>query len=154
MADLKLLALDTDDLQVISAHIQDAVVRVGDIAYLPREKRLAAVVNRFDWEQAVAAGPNEKARNKNLRRLRSGLRFDRVFAARLRRIDPSKPEDTLALLAIRFEATEAPAGRITLDFSGGMAVELEVECIEVELRDLGAAWATRRHPQHDDDNAS
>ncbi len=149
MPDLKLIALDAEDLQVLSAHLQDAVVRVGDMAFEPRAKRFAAVVNRFDWEREHVANQRSSRRaGQEHERRRAGLRFERVLAARTLRIDPRKADDTLSLLAIRFQETDAPAGTIALDFSGGMAVELEVECLEAELRDLGAAWTTKNRPTH------
>lgn len=146
MPDLKLLALDSEDLNVISAHLQDAVVRVGDMVFDPRAKRFAAVLNRFDWEREhkETARRGEDAHQRR----RTGLRFERVLNARRLHVDPSRKNDVLALLAVCFTETDAPAGRITLNFSGGMAVELDVECIEAELRDLGAAWTTRNRPEH------
>ncbi len=154
MPDLKLLALDSEDLHVVSAHLQDAVVRVADMTFDPRAKRFAAVLNRFDWERELSA-PDGRGKAKPHRR-RTGLRFERVLKARRLRIDPARKEDVLALLAVRFTEKDAPAGCITLDFSGGMAIELDVECIEAELRDLGAAWTTRHRPAHEsgDDGAT
>ncbi len=142
---LKLIALDKDDLDVISAHLQDAVLKVGDMAYLPKEKRLALVLNRFDWEKAHGS-PNGKAANRERRQ--SALRFERVLGARLQNIRLEAKRDVLELLAIQFEATEEPAGRVTLVFAGGSAIQLEVECIEAELKDLGPAWRTRNQPSH------
>ena len=74
MTPLKLLALDVEDLQVVSSHLQDAVVRVGDMAYVPSQKRFAAILNRFDWESAEKDG-------KGYKRLRTALRFDGVLRA-------------------------------------------------------------------------
>lgn len=149
MQDLKLIALDEEDLAVISAHLQDAVVRVGDMAYLPRARRLALVLNRFDWTSATG-----KTTVRDLRRRRAGLRIERVMAARVTGIDRSRKDQFLSLLALRFEAVDPPAGRILMDFSGGAAIALDVECIEVELRDLGAAWTTRSLPRHPEDDPS
>lgn len=151
MVPLKLIALDAEDLAVISAHIQDAVVRVGDMAYLPREKRFAALINRFDWAGAVlAAETGRKATNE---RRRAGLRFERVLHARILGLALSQKNTFLSLLALTFEAASEhdPAGHIRLDFAGGGAIELTVECIEAELKDLGAAWRARRIPDHGSD---
>lgn len=137
--DLKFLALDTDDLAVISAHLQDAVMRVGDLAFLPAENRFALVARRFDW-----SGDDAEPQ----RRL-TGLHFDRVQRCRTRGIDRSRPDGILNLLAITFEGPEAPSGRATLVFAGGGSVELELECIEAQMRDLGPAWAARGRPAHD-----
>ena len=152
MTPLKLIALDAEDLAIISAHVQDSVVRVGDMAYLPREKRFAALINRFDWAGVVAAA--EQGRKPESQRRRAGLRFERVLAARLTGIRLSDKRKFLSLLALTFEPAggDDPGGRIRLDFAGGAAIELTVECIEAELKDLGAAWRTRRVPDHGAEN--
>jgi hypothetical protein len=147
MQDLKLIALDPDDLRVLSCHLQDAVLRVGDMAYLKGEQRFAAIVNRFDWEQAAAGeGPYE--------RKRSGLRFERVKSAQVAGIDLKRKDTVLALLAVTFEPADAPSGELTLSFAGGGAIRLAVEYIEAELRDLGAAWRAQRMPEHAGDDPS
>lgn len=143
MPDLKLIALDEDDLAVISAHLQDAVLRVADMAYVKEEKRFAAVANRFDWQEAVSSAAQAFARR------RCGIRFERVLGARLTGFDPADGGRVLSLLAVHFVATAAPAGAVTLAFSGGAAVRLDVECVEAELKDLGAAWGTRQKPSHE-----
>jgi hypothetical protein len=139
---LKLLALDDEDLSVLSAHVQDAVMKVGDMEYLPREGRFALVVNRFIWEKC-------DGRRADFERRRTALVFDRVKAARTSRLRRDRPDAVLELLAISFEPGEAPGGSLTLIFAGGAAVRLEVECIEARLADLGAAWATTAMPEHD-----
>lgn len=142
MEDLKLIALDPEDLRVLSCHLQDAVIRVGDMAYLRRDMRFAAIANRFDWEHAV------KDASGDYQRRRAGVRFERVKAARVHGFDPQQKDTVLALLAVTFEAGEEPSGVVMLHFAGGGAVRLEVECIEAELRDLGAAWRTPSKPAH------
>lgn len=148
MQDLKLIALDAEDLGVLSAHLQDAVLRIGDMAYLKAEKRFAAVANRFDWTKALAA-PKPR---RGFERRRTGLRFERVLSAQFVGLDLRNKDAVLSLLAVRFEPTEEPGGLITLAFSGNAAIRLEVECIEAELKDLGAAWTTRRKPEHQEDS--
>lgn len=153
MTPLKLIALDREDLAVISAHLQDAVVRTGDMTYLPRERRFAAVLNRFDWLGAVAAataGRSKRSGKDDCQRRRAGLRFERVLGARLLKIDLAKKSMFLELLAITFmpRQEDDPAGVVRLDFAGGGAIELDVECVEAELKDLGAAWRARRVPDH------
>jgi Protein of unknown function (DUF2948) len=142
MKPLKLIALDEEDLAIVSSHLQDAVVRVGDMIYQPSKKRFAAVLNRFDWEAA------QESNRKDYKRRRAALRFDRVFGAKLKNVRPSAEERVLSLLAVRFEPDEAPAGKVTLTFSGDASIQLAVECIEAELRDLGPAWSTRSKPEH------
>ena len=148
---LKLTALDADDLEVISAHLQDAVLLVGDMKFLPGESRFAAVVNRFDWQGADAGD-----RAKLYQRRRSGLRFDRVNSVKARNIRQDAGDAVLELLAVRFEAADGPAGRVTLVFAGGGAIRLDVECIEAALGDLGPAWRTENRPAHrlDDEPAA
>jgi hypothetical protein len=140
---LKLAAFDEEDLAVISAHVQDAVLKVGDMVYLPREKRFAIAMNRFIWETA------ETGRRKSVERRRAALSFDRVLKARLSNIDRDRPDAVLELLAVSFDADDTPAGKVTLIFAGGGAVQLEVEVIEARLADLGTAWATQAKPSHD-----
>jgi hypothetical protein len=142
MQDLKLIALDPEDLKVLSCHLQDAVIRVGDMAYLKKEMRFAAIINRFDWEHSA------KMADAPFQRRRSGLRFERVKSVKLHGIDLRQKEVALELLAVTFEPGEEPSGVLTLHFSGGGAIRLEVECIEAELRDLGAQWRTRLKPRH------
>lgn len=150
MPDLKLIAFDAEDLAVISAHLQDAVLRVGDMAYLPRDMRFALLANRFDWlDAAVADGEKEK-----FQRRRAALRFERVIEARLTKLDLNVRNTCLELLAIEFEPLEPPGGFVTLHFAGGAGVQLRVECIEAELEDLGAAWTTRSKPDHPDSEAT
>jgi hypothetical protein len=140
---LKLVALDEEDLEIVSLHLQDAVVRVGEMAFEPSRKRFAAILNRFNWEKAVGGSADQG----NERR-RTALRFDRVLGAQLKAVKPSQADRVLSLLAIRFEASDHPSGYVTLTFSGGASIRLQVECIEAELTDLGPAWRARSRPQH------
>jgi hypothetical protein len=141
---LRLAALDQEDLAIISTHLQDAVVRVGDLKFLPRERRFALCARRFDWE----AEPGEAPR----RRL-TGLHFERVIAARARGIDRSNPDGILNLLAITFAETDAPSGRATLVFADGSAIQLDVECIETLMKDMGPVWEAESRPVHDVEEA-
>ncbi len=138
---LKLLARDAEDLAVLSAHMQDAVARLGDMVFVPEERRFALVASRFNWIGA-AGGRME-------RRL-TGMHFDNVLRVSRTGLDQGSPGTMLNLLGILFEETSAPSGLLTLTFSGGGAIRLEVECIEARLRDLGARWTTRRKPGHAD----
>lgn len=144
MPDLKLIALDAEDLAVLSTNLQDAVIRTGDMTFLKRPMRFAAVANRFDWEEAAKAKGSQQA----FKRRRCGLRFERVLDAKVSGLDLTNKDTVLSLLSIVFEHDGEPHGFITLRFSGGGAIRLEVECIEAELKDLGAAWTTPRKPEH------
>ena len=143
MTQLKLIAFDEDDLAIVSAHLQDAVMRVADMAYMPSQKRFAAILNRFDWERVA-----KEAEDADFQRRRTALRFDRVLRAQIKNVKPSADTRVLSLLAIQFEAVDPPGGLITLTFSGDAAIQLQVECIEAELRDLGLEWPTHSKPQH------
>jgi len=127
---LKLIALDADDLAVISTHVQDACVRVCDIIWRQGETRLVIGMNRLDWEQTLAG---ETAP----RRLVAALRFERVLSCKSRNIDLSEPERVLELVGIEFHPTEAPGGSALLIFAQGAALRLDLECLECELTDLG-----------------
>jgi hypothetical protein len=141
MNPLKLIALDQEDIAIVSTHLQDAVVKIGDIVWLPAEKRLVMGVNRFDWEACGEITPCYQRR-------RTALRFERVNALRCRNVDPAAKDAVLNLLAVEFDETDAPAGAVTLIFSGGAALRLEVECLECELADLGPSWTTTCCPGH------
>jgi hypothetical protein len=138
---LKLVALDNDDIDVLSAHVQDSVVKVGDILWRPAEKRIVIVINRFDWESAQSPAPP-------FRRRRAALRFERVNGVKARQITCADKEAVLNLLAVEFVPSDAPAGQVILTFSGGAALRLDVECLEAELADLGPVWATATCPAH------
>ncbi|QTL06316.1 DUF2948 family protein [Aquabacter sp. L1I39] len=141
MDGLKLLALDMEDLAVISAHLQDAVVKVKDMGYLPSSQRFALLLNRFDWDSKETA-------SQNVRR-RAGLHFERVSAAKVRGLDLKNGEAVLNLLAITFLPEDEPSGTIALTFSGGTEIRLSVECIEARLGDLGPAWGCSKAPAHE-----
>jgi len=138
---LKFVVLDAEDLEVVSAHLQDAVVKVADIIWRPREKRLIVALNRFDWEGVQTGRPE-------YRRRRSALRFERVLACKCKEVNPAGKDAVLNLLAVEFGETEAPSGIVTLIFSGGGALRLEVECLEAELADLGPSWTASTCPSH------
>ncbi len=141
---LKLAAFDADDLAVLSAAMQDAIVKTGEMTYLPGEKRFAMVGNRFAWEvNAARAKPPYERR-------RTGLQVTRALKAELAGIDLKRSDDVLELLSIAFESTDEPAGIVTLAFSGGATVRLHVECLELAMADLGGAWTTDSLPTHPD----
>ena len=127
---LKLIALDADDLAVISAHVQDARVQTADIVWRQDEKRLVVGMNRLDWEQTLSGGTAP-------RRLVAALRFDRVLACKSRNIDLQAPQATLELVGIEFYAADPPGGSALLLFNHGGVLRLDVECLECELTDLG-----------------
>lgn len=135
---LRLVAFDPEDLAVISAHLQDSLLRVGDIAYLPKERRFAIQIRRYDWE---AATPQ--------RRL-TCMHFENVRGVRVRGIDQANKDAVLNLLAIAFEETNAPSGTATLIFAEGGAIQVDLECIEMQMKDTGPVWAAESRPSHEE----
>jgi len=140
---LKLAALDPGDLEIISAAMQDAVVRIGDICHVRSRKKLALLANRFAWD-AVDEHPRG-----HYERRRSGLQFARVLKVSAHGIRQEALDGVLSLLSIGFEPKAEPEGTIVLSFSGGGTIRIDVECIEAQLEDLGPAWETRNLPSHE-----
>lgn len=141
MSDLKLLALDSEDLEIVSAHIQDAVVRVGDMGLSKSDKRFVMLMNRYVWEASDTRGRGQ--------RKRAGIHFDFVNNAKAEGIDLKSKDGVLELLAVTFQMGDEPAGEVLLTFAGGGTVRLEVECLEARLRDLGGIWAAKAQPRHE-----
>jgi hypothetical protein len=138
---LRLHALDSEDLALVSAHVQDALVRIGDIAFVPAKRRFALVGSRFDWAAEMEG---------RLERCRAGLHFEGVHRVRCQKVARDQPDQVLDLLAVTFEpAAEPPGGTIRLTFAGGAAICLEVECVEALLTDIGPRWRTGARPSHD-----
>ena len=142
MSQLKLVALDQQDLEIVSAHVQDAVMKVGDLSFHAAEKRFVVTMNRFVWENR----PRFFSRRNERRR--SVLHFESVDAVRTIGISRGREDEVLSLLAIRFQPGDAPAGTVELTCSGGAAIQLDVGYIEARLADLGAAWETGARPAH------
>lgn len=135
---LKLKAQDVEDLQVISAHMQDAVVKLRDISFDARRRKFAIVCNRFNWE----------SQDKDERR-RTGLHFENVLSVKRKGFTQNDGDVILSLLSISFKETETPSGNVTLAFSAGHTIQLSVEYLDCALRDLGPAWSTEHRPKHD-----
>jgi Protein of unknown function (DUF2948) len=138
---LKLTAADAEDLEILSARLQDAAGKLKDFVWLPKERRFVAVLNRFRWEEPKGAGT----------RVRAALRFDGVTKVQSSQVKQGAPEAVVSLLAIRFMPAGAgdPAGVIELVLAGGGTIRLAVECIDVELADLTGPWAALGRPDHD-----
>jgi len=133
---LRLKATDPEDLAVISACLQDALVLVGDMAYQDDERRFVMVANRFQWE----APPDEAGQ---FARITTGISFEGVTAVNRRKIDLSRGDAILSLLAVQ----PGPGG-LQLAFSDGAAIRLEVAAILCHLEDVGESWPTRWRPHH------
>ena len=137
-APLRLLAEDADDLAVISAALQDAVARIGDIAFEGRARRLTVAFNRYRWEGAAKE------------RVRTGLQIGGVMGVKSRKLRRHAKGAVVSLLGLTFEPGEAPGGAVVFTFAGGGDLRVEVECLDVILADLSAPWSTPRAPAHAD----
>lgn len=140
---LRLMAGDQEDLKVLSACLQDAVAKLGDFAWLPEEKRFAFVVNRFVWECAGGGRLGAFAR------VRTGIHFDDVTAAKFSHLRTDAKDAVIELLSVTFEPGEDAAGEIVLHFAGGGAIRLSVESVNAWLSDISDPWRTRARPEHD-----
>jgi hypothetical protein len=139
MIRLKLAAADAEDLQLLSARLQDAVGKLKDFIWLPKKRRFAAVLNRLEWEK------------EGKTRVRAGLHFDGVLKVQSSKVKLGADEAIVSVLAIRFVPAggEDPGGEIEIVLAGGGAIRLTVECIDAELADMSAPWAARGTPDHD-----
>ena len=144
MVRLRLAASDAEDLEVLSARLQDAVFKLKDAVWQPRKRRFAAVVNRLQWESGGKT------------RLRAGLHFDGVLKVQSSKVKLGAGEAVVSVLAIRFTPNEGedPGGVIEIVLAGGGAIRLSVECIDAELADMTAPWAARGTPDHEAGNGA
>jgi len=150
---LKLTARDVEDLRVIAACLQDGLTRMAEMTYLPRERRFAAVFNRFMWE-TLENDVGGDADGTLYNRINSGIHFDNVMSAKLQGIQGDVAYAWLELLTIACDGSEgaedgAVDQTITLVFAGGGRIQLEVECIDCTLSDMGAPWTTQNLPKHE-----
>ena len=136
---LRLLAQDVDDLQVISAALQDAIAHVGDIRYEPKGRTLTVMFNRFRWEGA--GGPCGE-------RVVSALQLGDVVRVRQRGLSTEDKGALISALALDFDPGEAPGGCVLLRFCHGGDLAVEVECIDAVLADVSEAWPARSWPDH------
>ena len=140
LAPLRLLAQDADDLAVVSAALQDAVAKIGDIAFEPKARRLTVAFNRYRWE----------AGGKTRERVRSGLQLAGVLGVQSRKLRRDAKSAVVELLALTFEPGEAPGGLVVFTFAGGGDLRVQVECLEAVLADVSTPWPTPRAPTHED----
>lgn len=137
-APLRLLAEDAVDLQIMSAALQDAIMRPVDIRWEKDARRVTMVLSRFCWE---CGGE----------RVMSAMQFGDVLAVKSRRL-PRAPESALELLALDFIETDTPSGRVILMFAGGGDLRIDVECLDGVLTDLSDRWPAKMAPQHQVEN--
>ena len=137
---LRLLAEDAEDLAVISAALQDAIAKVGDIAYEPSARLLTIALNRYRWE--------DEGGRRGGHRIRSALQFGGVLSVQARRLKRDPKDAIVELLAIDFRPGEAPGGEVLLSFAGDADLRVQVECLDAVLADVSRPWATPRAPRH------
>jgi len=137
---LKLLAQDADDLAVISAALQDAVAKIGDIRWDASARTLTLACNRFRWESGAKKGE----------RIRSALQLGDVTGVQARKLRRDAKGAVVELLSVAFEPGEAPGGAVLLTFAGGGDLKVTVDCLDVILADVSQAWSTPRRPGHAD----
>ena len=143
MDKLRLVAFDEEDLQIISAECQDSLLRPPNIEFSARRRVASMEINRFVWN-ITQAGRTPRNHERRL----ALLSFSSVTQMQGNSPVIRRQDTILALLAIEFQEMNAPAGKIILHFSGGARIMLMVECIDVQLCDLGAAWAAASRPAH------
>ncbi|MEZ5930923.1 MAG: DUF2948 family protein [Alphaproteobacteria bacterium] len=150
---LRLRALDQDDLQVIAACLQDALVPLREMAYMAEERRFLAAFNRFRWERlcSLTEGP-DTAPDLTLRQ--SVLRIDHVDAVQYRGLDGDLGGVKFELLTITTEPADGDGFTVTLLFAGDVAIRLQVSALALALEDFGDAWHASVAPRHDLSNPS
>ena len=143
---LRLMAASADDLPVIAALVQDAVVQASDMSFMAKERRFALLLNRFRWEDKDAA----TAGGRPLERVQSVLFVDGVLNVKTQGVQPGDADTVLSLLGLAFEPGEDAAGALTVTFAGDGALRLDVECVDVKLKDVSRPYEARaqRVPQH------
>ena len=152
-APIKIIARDAEDLAVVSACLQDALIPLNEMRYLPQERRFIMVANRFRWERA-AQGREELAPGIDAsfdsdedfgarQRTNAGICIDRVLAVRSRNIDRSRPDEFLSVLSVQLDGN-----KLTFLFAGGGVIQVEIEALALYLSDLGKAWPTQWQPDH------
>ena len=134
---LKLAAADAEDLEILSARLQDAAAKMKDLVWLPKQRRFAALFNRFRWEDSAGQST----------RVRAGLHFDSVLSVQSQNLKRGAPDAVVSLLTMTFapKGGEDPGGVIELVFAGGGTIRLAVECIDAELSDLTGPWGAYTH---------
>lgn len=150
---VKIIARDAEDLAVVSACLQDALIPLNEMRYLPQERRFIMVANRFRWERAAKGGEVQATEGDAsfeseedfgaLQRTNSGICIDRVLSVRSRDIDRSRPDDFLSVLSVQLDGN-----KLSFLFAGGGVIQIEVEALALYLSDLGKAWPTQWQPEH------
>lgn len=146
-APLRLKALDGEDLTVLAALVQDAVFPASEMTYDRKTRRFALLLNRFRWEDA----PNAKKRSRDFERVQSVLMIEDVMGVKTQGVSKQDPDMIYSLLSLMFEPAEDGTGKIILTLAGDGAIALDVETLEVVLRDVTRPYVAPSHkvPTHD-----
>ena len=139
---LKLLANSEEDLRVISAHLQDSITQVKNIAHLKKNRIFLIQFNRFMWEDI------EKGVFRKNRRIQSVLKFDNILDVFSKNINQKKSDRFLDFLAIETKCLSDKSYQIKLNFAGGILIKLNAEIIECFLEDQGDSWETKNKPNN------
>ena len=141
---LKLIARTTEDLRVISAHLQDSIVKTSDIANLKKNRIFLMQLNRFMWEDV------EKGVFRKNKRIRTVLKFENILKVASKNVDQKKNNRFLDFLAIETIKMPDKNYEMNLIFSGDVVLKLIAEAIEVTLDDQGSPWDSKNKPEHKD----
>ena len=143
-----LKAETAEDVPVISALVQDAVLTASDMSWQPKARRFAFLINRFRWEDRDAA----EKRGRSFERVRSLLVLDGVLKVASQGIDKRDKDAVLSMLAVNWTPGEAPTGRVEIVFAGDGGIALEVECLDITLKDVTRPYVAPSHkaPHHPD----
>ena len=143
---LRLMALDADDLGIISGLIQDAVFPASEIKWNRARHRFAILLNRFRWEDA----PNAERRKRDYERVQSVLMIEDVVNVQSQGVDPNETDIVLSMLAASFTPTKDGGGYIEITLAGDGAIRVEVEALEVILKDVTRPYVapSKTKPTH------
>ena len=139
---LKLIARTEEDLRVVSAHLQDSIASISDIANLKKNNIFLMQLNRFMWEDV------EKGVFRKNKRIRTILKFENVLKVHSKNINQFKKDKFLDFLAIESSAMPDNNYVMKITFAGDSMIKLVSEVIEVTLDDQGEAWDTKNKPKH------
>lgn len=137
---LRLEAEDEEDLEIISAAIQDAIVEIGDICRDESSRALSLILNRFVWENDAIGDANRRG---------AVLLIHDVLNVRARGIDQTRKHNLLSLLTLDFCPKDPPGGTLSLVFAGGGEIRLTLDCLNLVLADVSPSWRARHRPDHD-----
>ena len=141
---LKLIAKTNEELRVISAHLQDSIVKTSDIANLKKNRIFLMQLNRFMWEDV------EKGVFRKNKRIRTVLKFENVLTASSKNVNQKKNDRFLDFLAIESFKMPDKNYEMNLIFSGDIIIKLITEAIDVTLDDQGSPWESKNRPSHED----